>query len=852
MSGAPAEHPAPSPPTGIAARLDGALYAFERVIAALTMSVMVLVVFIDVVHRRLTANDSKIAVLLSFGRRGLRRALEGAPTYVVLLGVLFLVVRFAISTLRRHTTTAAGGLDERGTIAPAIAVTIAIAAALWLIVQIPSRVYLAGATVLVGATLLWARRGRPGLPRAAAAVAIGVAALASIIWKYVPEGYTWSKEVSMILLVWNGLLGASMCSHDGKHIEFDFGPRALPPRVRPVVVAAGTLGQLFFTGFLTAVSLVYVFGARGLFALGGTFEQTGIPDWTVGLACPVVFVVISARVAGRLARQLRPLGASGAIRAVFALVLVVAALAAATWAAFAVTRGHETVGGWGWLPLGLGIVAVLMLGEPLFVVMGGVVIACFLLWSDSIQEFDHFTILIERIRSLADTQSLLSVPFFVLSGSVMSRGKLAGRLIEFARAAVGWLPGGLAIAATVSCVLFGSIVGSSAATLAAIGGLMVPALIKDRYREDFSIGLVTTVGSLGILVPPSIPMIIFCIFFTASPIEVERLFLAGLGPAVVVAFTCSLYSVWIARKEGIPRQKFSASDLRLRFREGFWALLMPVLILGGMYSGIFNAIEASAVACVYSLIAEVYLERGLRWADVPKVMAETSILLGSFIVVIVMAMALGEFLDVAGIPADAAHWVVQAHLSKNLFLFALVVLLLIVGCLMDIMSAIMIFAPLTGPVALALGVDPIHLGVIFIITLEVGYLTPPVGLNLFLACTMFHKSFGYLIKATLPFVFVMMVAVFAVTYVPDISLALVRAVYGSTQRGHEDSPEVPGSPTSEDETHARPSDAHPTKNGPTKVPAKKQQGVQSIEEMMREMENTPAPPPAPAAPDGGP
>jgi C4-dicarboxylate transporter DctM subunit len=834
MSGPPAQEPVAVPPSGAAGRLDDALYALERVVAAVTMSVMVLVVFIDVVHRRLSASDSKIASLLSFGNRSLRAQLEGPATYAILLGVLFFVVRFAIVTLRRQAASGAPP-DSRGTILPALVVTAAVSVALWLILEVPSRLYLGGLTLLVGAGLLWARRGTPDFGRAAGATAVAVALVEWVVWKYVPDGYTWSKEVSMILLVWNGLLGASMCSHDGKHIEFDFGPKALPPSVRPVAVAAGTLGQLFFTGFLASVSVVYVFGARGLLALGGTFEQTGIPDWTVGLACPVAFGVMSARVGGRLARQLEPLGVRGTIRVLAVAALVTAVLAAAAYAALAVTRGHESVGGWGWLPLGLGIVALLMLGEPLFVVMGGVVVACFLLWGDSIQKLGDFTILIERIRSLADTQSLLSVPFFILAGNLMSRGKLAGRLIEFARAAVGWLPGGLAIAATLSCVLFGSIVGSSAATLAAIGGLMVPALIKDRYREDFSIGLVTTVGSLGILVPPSIPMIIFCIFFTATPIEVERLFLAGLGPALFVSVTVGLYSMYIARREGLPRQRFSARALRVRFGEGFWALLMPFLILGGMYSGVFNAIEASAVAVVYSLIAEVYLERGMRWRDVPKVMAETSILLGSFIVVIVMAMALGEFLDTAGIPAAAASWVVEAHLSRELFLFALVMLLLVVGCLMDIMSAIMIFAPLTGPVALTLGIDPIHLGVIFIITLEVGYLTPPVGLNLFLSCTMFNKSFGYLIRATLPFVFVMMVAVFAVTYIPSISLAPVRAVYGSTQRGRPDSTE-PAPPAPDDEDASRP-DAG--------VPAKKQQGVQSIQEMMLEKEREQG------APDGG-
>jgi C4-dicarboxylate transporter DctM subunit len=334
------------------------------------------------------------------------------------------------------------------------------------------------------------------------------------------------------------------------------------------------------------------------------------------------------------------------------------------------------------------------------------------------------------------------------------------------------------------------------------------------------------VGSLGILVPPSIPMIMFCIFFTTSPIEVERLFLAGCGPAAVVSAVVGVYSMVVARRDGIVRHRFSGAELLLKLREGLWGLLMPVLVLGGMYSGVFNAIEASAVAAVYALVVEVWFERGLGWQDVPRVIAETALLLGSFIVVMVMAMALGEFLDVAGIPQASAEWITSRHLSQGQFLFALILLLLVVGCLMDIMSAIMIFAPLTGPVALALGIDPVHLGVIFILGLEVGYMTPPVGLNLFMACTMFDKSFGYLIRATLPFVIVMTACFVLVTYVPDLSLGLVRAVYGATQRGHEAPAEVePPSRRGQPAREAR--DAGP----PTK-----QESVQSLEEMMRELE----------------
>jgi len=420
---------------------------------------------------------------------------------------------------------------------------------------------------------------------------------------------------------------------------------------------------------------------------------------------------------------------------------------------------------------------LLIIGEPLFLLIGASAVLCFVLFG-GVTFGNLASAVLERIRSLADQQTLLAIPFFMLSGAIMSAGDISQRLIRWAKALVGWLPGGLALSSIGACLLFASITGSSTATLVAIGGLVVPALLKENYREPFAIGLVTTAGSIGILVPPSIPMIIYCLFNNATKVEVEKLWLAGVGPALLIAACLGGYSVVVALRDKAPRYKFSLRELGAATRDGFWALLLPGIILGGIYSGVFTAIEAAATSAVYAVLVEIYFHGGLTWRDIPRVFSETVTLVGSFIVIVVMAMALADFFTAEGIPERAATWITGLHLSPWAFLLAVDLLLLVVGCLMDILSALMVFVPLIAPMAAAIGIDPIHLGLIFIVNLEIGYLTPPVGLNLFLSATLFKKTFGQVIRYTAPFVLLMLACLAAVTWVPKISTVFVEWVYG--------------------------------------------------------------------------
>ena len=427
--------------------------------------------------------------------------------------------------------------------------------------------------------------------------------------------------------------------------------------------------------------------------------------------------------------------------------------------------------------LAAAVLALAILGVPLFVIIGVTTVLCLILWGGH-TELSEFRTIIERIRTLGDSPNLLAVPLFIMSGAIMSRGQISVRLVEFARALVGWAPGGLAISAVVACMLFAAISGSSPATVVAIGAMMGPTLIANNYDPKFSHGLLTSAGSLGILIPPSIPMILYPIVYQGVVMDVETLFASGFGPGLLMGGILIGVSMYRGLKDGTPRTPFAVPKLGHSLRDGFWALMFPVLILGGIYGGIFFAVEAAAISVVYAVVVEVWIHRALRLSDIPKIFQETGIFLGSLLVIMISALALSEFLEGQGIAHAAVEWIEGMDLEPWQFLIAINILLLLVGTMMDILSAMFIFVPLLAPIAVAMGVDPIHFGIIFIVNLEIGYLTPPVGLNLFVASTLFDKPLGHMIRSVAPFIAFMIVGLALITYIPDISSGLGYAIMG--------------------------------------------------------------------------
>ena len=427
--------------------------------------------------------------------------------------------------------------------------------------------------------------------------------------------------------------------------------------------------------------------------------------------------------------------------------------------------------------IALVVVGLLAFGVPLFVVIGVTAAFAFTLYAGH-GGWDGLQILIVKMTSLTSKNVFLAIPFFVLSGAIMSAGSIARRLVAVAEALVGGMRGGLAVSALLASVIFASLSGSSPVTLIAIGGIMFPAMLRAGYREPFALGLVTTAGSLGCLVPPSIPMLVYAISVSGTgAVDVRELFLAGIGAALVITFMLAGYAV-VRAGPVAAGVAFSFSRLRMALREGAWALALPVLILGGIYGGLFTPTEASAVSVVYAIAVETLVHRSLTFRELPGVVVRATTSLGGLLLVIALSLAVNDFMVEAEV-ADAALAQVRAFgLGPVGFMLVVNVFLVVTGMFMDSISAIVLFTPIIAPAAVALGIDPLHLGVVFIVNMEIGYLAPPIATNLFVAASVFKKPFGLVMRSVFPTLGILCAGLLLVTYVPTLTVGPVHALRG--------------------------------------------------------------------------
>lgn len=410
------------------------------------------------------------------------------------------------------------------------------------------------------------------------------------------------------------------------------------------------------------------------------------------------------------------------------------------------------------------------LGFPLFTVIGAVTLACFAMFSPLPADKWGFQIA-QKMFGILNKEALLAIPFFVLAGVIMTSGAISKKLMIFARSTVSWLPGGMAVATVLACVVFAAISGSSAATVVAVGMVTFPALLQERYPERFSLGLLTSSGSLGILIPPSIPMIIYAIM--VDGISAGKLFVAGIGPGLLLASMLAGYSVYQGIVQKVPTTPFSLREAWAAFKDGIWGIMLPVLIIGGIYSGMTTVNEAAALSVVYALFVEVFIHQQIKFGQVPQLISRSMTEMGAILMIMSFAAALANFLTLEQIPQLLAEKL-QAHVTSPVgFLLLANIILLATGCILDIFSAILILAPIISTIGQQYGIDPIHLGIIFIVNLEIGFLTPPVGLNLFVATSMFNRPFTEVVRGSLPFVVLMLVGLMLITYIPEISLFLI-------------------------------------------------------------------------------
>src|SRR6056297_846730 len=385
-------------------------------------------------------------------------------------------------------------------------------------------------------------------------------------------------------------------------------------------------------------------------------------------------------------------------------------------------------------------------------------------------------IVIEVLYRSMDKFALVVVMFFVLCGNIMTTGTIVKKLINTANVLVGFLPGGLAMAGILACGFFGAISGSTVATVVAIGGFMIPALVKNNYYEKFSVGVMTTAPILGVIIPPSIAMILYAM---VSNDPLEALFLTGFIPGLLIMVAMSLYAYIVCKKQGLQTtQRPTFKEAAKVIREGIWALLLPVLIFGGIYSGLFTANEAAVVACFYAFFVEIVIHRDLKLRDVKRVVVSSAVTSATLLIIVAGASVFGEFLTFEQIPNKIANAVVSSIDSPWVFLLAVNILLLVIGMFMDIISATLILTPIFLPLLSQFGIDTMHFGLLMTINLGIGYCTPPLGVSLYISGAMVNRDLVFVAKAVMPFLLIQIAILLLLTFWPDLVLLLPRLVYG--------------------------------------------------------------------------
>ncbi|MEJ2621342.1 MAG: TRAP transporter large permease subunit [Candidatus Thiodiazotropha sp.] len=417
----------------------------------------------------------------------------------------------------------------------------------------------------------------------------------------------------------------------------------------------------------------------------------------------------------------------------------------------------------------IGLILLALSGAPLFAVIGAGA-----LWGFYQSEIDLSVVAIEFFR-LAETPVLLAIPLFTFAGYLLSEGRAPSRLVRLTQSLLGWMPGGMAFVALIACALFTAFTGASGVTIVALGALLYPALKQAGYKKNFSLGLVTTSGSLGLLFAPALPLILYAVVAQqlgiGGSITVDEMFLAGILPGLLMLFVLMIWGLYSGRHlKLIP---FSVTEASAAIKDAAWELPLPVILLGGIYSGYFAISEAAAVTAVYVLFVELAIHKDISFQQLPRIMHEAMLLVGGILVILGLSLASTNYMIDTDVPGLLFNWLHERVHDPLTFLILLNIFLLILGTMLDIFSALVLMVPLLLPVAVEYGIDPVHLGIIFLANMQIGYFTPPVGMNLFIASYRFDKPIAEIYRATLPWFLLLFGAVLIITYWPSLSLALL-------------------------------------------------------------------------------
>jgi tripartite ATP-independent transporter DctM subunit len=545
------------------------------------------------------------------------------------------------------------------------------------------------------------------------------------------------------LTLWVAFLGAMIASREKRHISLSTGAALLPPR--PKAIAD------------TAVAVICTFVAAGLSWASVQFIRTEtlsperlggwLPVWAAEIILPIAFAIIGLRFVSQ---------AGGPASRAVAL-LGIPALAAIGY----VLAPYSDQLVW---PVVAALIVAALLGAPIFVLLGGAALILFV--SDAVP----IAAIPVEIYRIVVSPSIPAIPLFTLTGYLLAEGRSSTRLVRLFRAVFGWMPGGLVLSTTLVCAFFSTFTGASGVTIIALGGVLLPVLTQNGLRERFSIGLITSTGSIGLLFPPSLAVILYGVI---ARIPINELFIAGLVPGLLMVAAVSLYGLRESLRGTSPRPPFDLREMLAAIWAAKWEILLPVVALVAIFGGFTSLIEAASLTVVYALVMQTLIHRDLNvTSDIPRILVKSVTLIGGVFAILGVAMGFTNYLVDAMVPMKAAAWVQQFIDSKIAFLLMLNIFLLIVGGLMDIFSAIIVVVPLLLPIARAFGVEPLHLAIIFLVNLELGYLTPPVGMNLFLSALRFDQKLADVYRSTLPFFFVLLTIVLLVTYVPTLIIGV--------------------------------------------------------------------------------
>jgi len=565
-----------------------------------------------------------------------------------------------------------------------------------------------------------------------------------VLRKWFATGIPGAAPFAQHLTMWVGMLGAAIAARDGKLLSLATGEFLAHSRTATVAKFVSALVG-------SAVTTVFAVGGVNLVKLDRVDAAeiaAGIPVWVADLVLPLAFGLIAARMVW---------GAS--TRWAWRVIALVGP-AAGYW----IATHPELLDGqaiWPWLAV-IGVAS--LLGAPIFVLLGGAAAVLFMA-----QGSKPTVLLITAYQELTGSAGLATIPLFTLAGYLLAEGKSSERLLRMFRALFGWMPGGTAVASAALCAFFTLLTGGSGVTILALGGLLLPALIKDGYKEKFSIGLLTSAGSLGLLFPMSLPLILYAII---ANISMEDLFIGGMLPGLLMLAMLAAYGVREALKSDTPRTSFVAAEAGAALWNAKWEIGLPFVVMTALLGGYATPVESAALAALYAFIMQRFVHRDLpTMRDVVRVTADSVGLVGGVLVILAVAVGLTNYMVNAQVPDALIAWTTAHVHSPLMFLLALNGFLLIVGCLMDVFSAIVVVVPLISGVAAAYGINPVHLGIIFVANLELGYLTPPLGLNLLVASVRFKRPALQVMAAAMPMLIILTLGVILITYIPWLTLA---------------------------------------------------------------------------------